>query len=61
MPRDKAKLEKRVVMIAVRWAKVGKGWMFNADCKPTDFRLAVKLENAVADLNEARRKRKERK
>jgi hypothetical protein len=58
---DTAKLEKRVVRIAVLWAKIGKGWMLNSDGKPTDFQLAVKLENAVADLTEARRKRKERK
>jgi len=51
-----AMLEKRIVGIARRWAKTGKGWLYGANAKVTDCEQAERMEDAVADLEEAIRK-----
>ena len=54
---DTAKLERRIVRIALQWAKVGRGWLMNGDGQPTDLLLVERLEQAIADLNEAKRRK----
>lgn len=57
-PRRQIELERRVAQIALRWFKVGHGWLMGSNGLVSDKALCEKLENACEAVVNLRTRKK---
>jgi len=57
-PRRQIELERRVAQIALRWFRVGHGWLMGSSGVVSDRKLCEKLENACAAVVNLRTRKK---